>query len=564
MENGLASAHHLAAWDTARLVRGAWQASESRTSLTMSSTKTLTSALGAIVGAENVLSSGPDTLLYARDCWPRLTLEARDGFGAGLIRPLCVAQPGSEQEVSALVRFAEAQGVALVPYGAGSGVCGGAAPIGPSVTVDLKRLRHIDVDADAQTARVGPGVIGQHLEEALLRRGLTMGHYPSSLYCSSVGGYVAARSAGQYSSRYGKMEDITEALRCVVSGGEVIDTATAQRRWGLDVLPLLVGSEGTLGIITESTVRLAKAPQHRLYAGWLMPDAQAGTDAARRIMQAGVRPAVVRLYDQPDTLLGRHSARKPHGDPEQPTPLSKRLMKRAKAALGDAMARPAVQGLVHRVKHGLMTRSLGQPLALNKLLGMAPKKGCLMIFGLEGTQAEVEAAAAHCHPLLDHAGQALGPEPGEHWYQTRFKVSYKMSPTMDTGAFLDTMEVSTGWSNLMHLYQAVRVAMAPYALVLAHFSHVYPQGCSIYFTFAGFAPDHEALMSRYDAVWAAGLGAVAAAGGSVAHHHGVGQSKAPYMKHDHVGGEALFQDLKAALDPHGILNPGKVWTTATQ
>jgi alkyldihydroxyacetonephosphate synthase len=528
----------------------------------MAATDTLASALGALIGAENVLTSGPDTLAYARDCWPRLTMQARDGFAAALTRPLCVVQPTTEDEVARVVRFAEAEGVALVPYGAGSGVCGGAAPTQPSITVDVKRLRHLDVDADRLTARVGPGVIGQHLETALLRQGLTMGHYPSSLYCSSVGGYVAARSAGQYSSRYGKMEDLTESLRCVVGGGEVVDTEEAQRSWGVDLLPLLIGSEGTLGVITEATVRLSRAPAHRRYAGWLMPDAQTGTDAARRIMQAGVRPAVFRLYDQPDTLLGRHKGgHKGAHDADTQTPLGARLMRRAKAALGAAMAAPDVQALVQRVKHGLMTRALGQPLALNRLLGMAPGKACLLVFGLEGEREEVEAAAAYCDPILNHAGQPLGPEPGEHWYQTRFKVSYKLSPTLDTGAFLDTMEVSTGWSNLMRLYEAVRGAMAPHALVLAHFSHVYPHGCSIYFTFAGFAHDHEALLVRYDAAWAAGLGAVAAAGGSVAHHHGVGQSKAAYMRFDHVGGAPLFDKLKAVFDPHGIMNPGKVWTT---
>lgn len=167
--------------------------------------------------------------------------------------------------------------------------------------------------------------------------------------------------------------------------------------------------------------------------------------------------------------------------------------------------------------------------------------------------------AQYAFDYLGQRGRSLGPEAGEHWYHNRFSVSYKQSAMYVAGAFIDTMEVSTTWDNLSNLYWSVREALAEHVLVMAHFSHVYPEGSSIYFTFAGHGSDLDDTLSRYEATWEAGLSAVARAGASTAHHHGVGQSKARWSSHDHIGGKPLFDGLKHVFDPDGIMNPGKVY-----
>jgi alkyldihydroxyacetonephosphate synthase len=197
-------------------------------------------------------------------------------------------------------------------------------------------------------------------------------------------------------------------------------------------------------------------------------------------------------------------------------------------------------------------------MTLNRVIDVLPAE-CLLVIGFEGTTRIVADEAHYAFDVLSRYGTDLGQEPGQHWLKHRMDVSYKQSAMYDAGAFVDTMEVSTTWANLNHLYESVRRALAPHVLVMAHFSHVYPEGSSIYFTFAGFGADLEDTMRRYETTWQVGLDTVARCGGSVAHHHGVGQSKASWTHHDHPGGAPLFQVLKNTFDPDGILNPGKVY-----
>ncbi|OIP41228.1 MAG: hypothetical protein AUK47_06785 [Deltaproteobacteria bacterium CG2_30_63_29] len=515
-------------------------------------------ALEKIAGRRHVLCSEPDRVAYARDLWPRSTIKARAGKTSARL-PCAVVQPANEAEVAEVVRCAEAFEVALIPYGAGSGVCGGALAESPAITVDMKRIRHLEVDKNTHLARIGPGVIGQHLETELERLGLTMGHYPSSLYCSTVGGYLAGRSAGQYSSRYGKIEDMVESLRVVVGGGEVLDTAQCAKQHGVDLLELLVGSEGTLGVITDSLMRLHPLPRHRWYRGIRVPSIEAGAEAMRALLQGGLRPAVVRLYDEIDTLMASK------GEEPSESSLLSRLLERAHQSIRSTS--PSGQGgglraLVERTARGLMGRVLGAPMLLSRATTLLPS-GCLLIVGFEGDEEAVALESVLAAKWLQRFGEDMGAGPGEHWHSHRMNISYKMSPLMDTGAFSDTMEVSTDWGNLMHLYHTVKNALAPHVLCMAHFSHAYVDGCSIYFTFAGFADCLEETLALYDRTWKAGLTAVASTGASIAHHHGVGKSKSAFTAEDHPGGAPLMRGLSLALDPAGVFNPGKVWPAAT-
>lgn len=522
--------------------------------------------LTAIVGNEHVLTTHPDKLAYNADCWPRGIILSR---GREIHRhlPGAIAQPRNEHEILGLVQWARRTSTPIVPYGAGSGVCGGTLADGDGVVVDLKRLKNIAaVNADDMTLRCESGIIGMNLETELQRRGFTLGHFPSSLYCSSLGGYLAGRSAGQYSSRYGKIEDMVVSMRVVTGGGEAFDTAPDPSSprprqlvpdCGPDLTQLFVGSEGTLGLITESTLRISKQPEKVLYRGFQFREISSALEAIRDMMQQGIRPAVVRLYDEFDSLLAKRKSGGGGGSSLRARALSAKLGDVAMEVLPIEIA-TGVKGRLSNVTKALLGRVLGQPLTLNALIDVLPAD-CLLVIGFEGDSPWIEAEADYAFDLLGRYGIDLGTEPGMHWLKHRMDVSYKQSPMYDAGAFVDTMEVSTTWSNLGRLYEAVRRALAPHVLVMAHFSHVYPEGSSIYFTFAGFGADLDETLERYKRTWQVGLDAVAKAGASIAHHHGVGISKSGFTHHDHPGGRELFDALKGTFDPDGILNPGKVW-----
>ncbi len=528
--------------------------------------KKMVNDLADIVGRKYVLTSEPDRLAYGVDCWPRGIIRTR-GRDLDHHKPAAIVQPAGEHEVVGLVRWARKTGTALVPFGAGSGVCGGTLADETKVIVDVKRMnRIVETRADDLTVRVQSGAIGMPFERELDRRGFTLGHFPSSIYCSSIGGWVAARGAGQFSSLYGKIEDMVSSLRVVTGTGEVIDTAPdpmADRPRqmapgaGPDPTQLFVGSEGTLGVLTEVTFNMARRPDHRYYRGFKFPDIDTALAAARDMMQAGLRPAVVRLYDALDTFLHKSGGAE-EDESDIPPKLLTRLRKLAFDSVPDAVT-AKVREQIRKATHAVVGRVLGSPMTLNSLADVLPAE-CLLVVGFEGESPLVEDEAEYAFDLLSRYGLDLGPEPGLHWIKNRYSVSYKQSPMFDTGAFVDTMEVSTSWSNVLNLYHSVREAVSPHVLVMAHFSHVYGHGSSIYFTFSGFGADLDETLALYDRTWKDGLDAVAAAGGNIAHHHGVGQSKAPWTHHDHRGGPAAFAALKAAFDPDGIMNPGKVYT----
>jgi alkyldihydroxyacetonephosphate synthase len=193
------------------------------------------------------------------------------------------------------------------------------------------------------------------------------------------------------------------------------------------------------------------------------------------------------------------------------------------------------------------------------LVDRVARKGCLMIVGVEGPHIRTEVEGRLVFDELERAGGAdQGEEPGRHWLEHRYSVSYKMSGVFRQGMFVDTMEVASTWDRLLDLYDAVRGAIGQHAVVMAHFSHAYAEGCSIYFTFAGRAPDRRGSERLYDAIWRDGLNAATRVGGTISHHHGVGLLKAPYMSGEHREAMAVLRALKRTLDPDDIMNPGKL------
>jgi alkyldihydroxyacetonephosphate synthase len=273
--------------------------------------KALERDLVSLLGAGAASCDPADLWAASRDCWPRALLWTR----AGVVPhpPDVVAWPDSVDGVATVIRYAAEQRVAVVPFGSGSGVCGGVVPLRGGISLDLKRLAALrGVDVPRRRADAQAGLSGQRLEELLGARGATLGHFPSSIYCSTVGGWLAARSAGQLSSRYGKIEDMVLGLVAVDGTGEVLRTSDAPSA-GPDLTQLLVGSEGTLAVIAEATLRIWPAPRARWMRGVRFRSVADGLAGVQAVMRSGLRPAVARLYDPLDTLVagkggGRHRA----------------------------------------------------------------------------------------------------------------------------------------------------------------------------------------------------------------------------------------------------------------
>jgi alkyldihydroxyacetonephosphate synthase len=315
------------------------------------------------------------------------------------------------------------------------------------------------------------------------------------------------------------------SLDAVLGNG---DDLTAHRRpAGRDLTPLLVGSEGTLGVLTRLRLRLHHAPAHRAFLGFEFPNMDHGAEALRRLYQAGLRPAVARLYDPLDSfMLGDGTKpKKPRRGPDPFTAL--------------ALGAPRVVGA-------------GIALAERFLL-----KRCKLITIFEGDSEDVREDAARAEALVQKVGgRALGEGIARHWFSRRYAVSYRQSEVFRTGAFSDTMEVAAPWSRLSALNHAVHAALGRHALVMAHMSHAYPDGCSIYFTFVA-RPRKSGAVRTHETLWREALAAAHEAGGTVSHHHGVGRLRGEFLAQElGAGGAFSLAAVKRAWDPSGILCPG--------
>jgi alkyldihydroxyacetonephosphate synthase len=495
----------------------------------------MTSLVQAIRAHVPLACSEPlDLLAASRDLWSRDTLRLARGDVPS--RPTAVCWPESPDQVLDLLRWATSRGVSIVPYGGGSGVCGGATGREDTVVVDLKRMRAIrQVNAEQATVEVEPGIVGQILEDRLQERGLTLGHSPSSIWCSTVGGWAATRSAGQFSSYFGKFEDMVLGLTVATPAGEVA-TGVWAPPGSEDLQPCILGSEGTLGVITRLLVRVAPVPERRWYRGYAFGTQRDALQVMRDLMQAELWPSVLRLYDAVDTRVGGRLG----------APRERRGGELLRGLLGRMESIDAVR-----------KRELMLPTGLFGLLNQAADRlgsRVLLIAGWEGRDDILEARV-QAGRLILAAGEDLGAAPGEDWLAHRHDVSYKLSPVFCRGGFADTMEVAAPWSRLESLYRSVRAALSEHAVVMAHFSHAYPEGCSIYFSFVG-----TGSVDRYDRAWTAALEAARAAGGTITHHHGVGALKAKAATTEVGHAIRVYRSRKERLDPGGILNPGRLFT----
>ncbi len=461
------------------------------------SAATIRAALAERLGAECVRWDEATLREHAHDTWPLALLWVQRGeLGEP---PACVVTPRATDDVVAVLRYANRQSIPVVPFGAGSGVCGGVLPPAGAIVIDLRALNQIiELSETNLTVRVQAGMMGAVFEAELNERGYSMGHFPQSIALSTVGGWVATRAAGQFSTRYGNIEDMLLGLEAVLADGRVVRIAPVPRRAaGPDLLHLILGSEGTLAVVTELTARIFPLPESRRMMAYSFLDFDAGLEALRAILRTGWRPPVVRLYDAAETA-----------------------------------------------------RHFGQ---------WASEDACFLLVVTEGPAALTAAELEGCHAACSGAGgAALGDQPVQHWLAERNNVP-SLASFIERGFVLDTIEVACGWDRIHDLYREVVAAVKTVKSVIVvsgHSSHSYPQGTNIYFTFVARPDDPAEGEATYRACWQQAMEATLRVGGTIAHHHGIGRNRVPWMKAEHGEGLALLRMLKRAMDPKGIMNPG--------
>jgi alkyldihydroxyacetonephosphate synthase len=421
-------------------------------------------------------------------------LWALDGVVPALAAVVC--RPASAAEVAGVLRVCDDAGIPVTVAGGRSGVCGASVPVHGGVVLDLTGFEGVvDVDDASLVVDVRAGTFGHHLEAELRKeRGLTLGHWPQSIELSTVGGWLACRSAGQYSTRYGKIEDMAAGLDVVLADGRSITTGGHPRQAvGPDLTQLFVGSEGTLGVITAARLRAHPVPPTERRVAYGFPTFVEGLDACRRIMRRGGTPAVLRLYDEAESQRS----------------------------------------------HGLT--------GTNVLLVLDEAEPVLVEATMSLVAEECAAAVTLDAGLVDR------------WLDHRNDVS-ALGALIGKGFVVDTMEIAAPWSRLPAIYTAATEALraVPHCLAAtAHQSHSYTDGACLYFTFAARPPEDE-REATYVALWEAGTRAVLDHGGALSHHHGVGLNRSRFVADALGGGLDVLAAIKAALDPKGTLNPGKL------
>lgn len=491
--------------------------------------------LEAIVGMRHVTNGDAVRSAYGRDLWPKAQLWQRQGEVR--FPPDAVVWPGTTDEVARIVRYARERHVPITPFGAGSSVVAGAMALRAGITMDFKRLRRVlAVDLGARRVTAQAGIIGQRLEETLEQQGATLGHFPSSITCSTLGGWIAARSAGQMSSHYGKIEDMLLGLTAVAGTGDILKVGP-ERAPGADLVQLLCGSEGALAIVTDATLSIHVKPAARAMRAFRMRSIGAGLEAMRLVFRAGLRPQVLRLYDPLDSMFAGRSGER--GSDEVPGPL--------RAAFG-------------AVRRRSLGYALSAPGLLNRAVDLVPPRTLLIVsFESEHLATCEDELAAATDLAREQGGTDLGDAPVRRWYKRRNAAGFKQSAVFAGHGWVDTMEVAATWDRVPRVFEAVRHAAWSEAFVLCHFSHAYLEGCSLYFTLLGPATTVPKGEESYDRAVRAAMRAALDAGATLSHHHGIGAAKARLLP-DELGdaGMRLVRALKGTFDPDGILNPGKL------
>jgi alkyldihydroxyacetonephosphate synthase len=486
------------------------------------------------VGAENAVKDDLDRLIHTYGKSLRDLLRIRAGDIPRV--PDVVVYPGNEAEVQLIVDRAVAADAVIIPYGGGSNISGSLhAPEDETRTVisaDLGRLNQvIDIDEDSGLARIQAGAQGPDLEEQLGQRGWTLGHFPDSFTHSTLGGWVATRSSGMQSDKYGDISDIARGMRVVMPGKVLEVRPLPHTSTGPSVREMVLGSEGRLGVITEVTVQVHRIPEVRLILGYLFPSWEASLAAMHDISTSDAHPSITRVSDARETTFSFATRKK--------------------------SSRISISSLISK---GLMK--------VLERRGWDLDAVCLSFIGYEGGKPHVARQKKIVKDIVGkHGGIVVGKGPGELYDQKKFDTPYIRDFLLDRGAVGDVSETAAPWSKLLPLYNnVIAAAEKVYAQlgvtgwIMCHLSHSYHSGACLYFTFA-FKHDGVDPLGQYEPLKNAIQQAFVDCGGTLSHHHAVGTEHAAWLEQDiSAPGVHMIDGLFTAMDPGRNFNPGKIIT----
>jgi alkyldihydroxyacetonephosphate synthase len=448
-----------------------------------------------IVGGGHFSRQESDLISYSLDYWLYGVFLSQKGDLPAL--PSAVVSPASAAQIQEIVRCASKYKVFITPFGGGSGVLGGAIPLNGSIVLNLQRMsRFLSLDELSLVAEFEAGIMGANLELELNHRGYSAGNIPQSLFCSTLGGWISTRAAGQFSTKYGKIEDMLLGMEVVLPDGNLLNIKPVPRRSvGPSLKDLFLGGEGTLGIVTKATISIHPVPKLTIKQSFVFPTIEVAVDAVRKILRAEAGPAVVRIFDEAES--------------ERYFP------------------------------------EIGRKV--------------VTIFISEG-QTEYTTLDARVIRRIsrENGGKFSGEEPVNIWLEKRFDIG--LGPVlMQYGGIVDTIEVSALFKDAVKLYKDMVASMKGVEGVLevsGHYSHFYREGACLYVTFAGIPKEP---LRYYQDTWDAAMEATLQNNGSISHHHGVGFWRMQYMEQElGTSGVRLLKAIKSAVDPEGILNRGKL------
>lgn len=461
------------------------------------------SELTWVVGEDHVQTTDSDKLGHSIDYYwvPELWHDR----GERLTPPDFVVHPATAREVSEILKIANNHRIPVIPWGGGSGSQGGALPVYGGIVLDMKRMnRVLQIDPESMTTTVEAGINTQHLEWEIEKAGYSTMHYPASISCATLGGFIANRGTGVLSTKYGKIEDMIMSMEVVTPTGEIINTLPVPRHAsGPDLAQLFLGSEGTLGVVTQATMKIHPLPEVRKFHAFLFENLREAMSAGARIMTRRLRPCVIRLYDEPETA---------------------KLIKR--------------------------------------VLGI-DKQGAYLVFGFDGSakmvDLEMEQACAICR---EQEQEDLGTEMGQTWWDHRYKFFYPPYMFHLPQAF-GTLDTVATFANIEKVYWAMKNTVKdhfPQAAFIGHFSHWYEWGCMLYARFIIDDPpkNPREAVALYNKIWDMAIRAAIKEGGVINEHHGVGLKLGRMMKDLYGPAFQVLLAIKQALDPNNIMNPGKM------
>ena len=492
----------------------------------------LRDALERALGPSGVSIDAMDRVVHARGKSLRDLIRQRRGDLPRV--PDVVVRPADEDEVTAVLAAAVSHDAVVIAFGGGSSISGSLEPPAdetrPVISVDLERIAALlELDRASGLARVGAGVLGPALEDQLRAHGYTLGHLPDSFTYSTLGGWIATRSSGMQSDRYGDIADVTKGLRVVTPSGTLVTRPIPAMSAGPSIREMILGSEGRLGIITEATVQVRRLPEQRTIVGYLFPTFADGLAAMAEIAHSECSVSVSRVSDAAETRFSFAMG-------SAPTPLER-----------------------------------AQTAALRLFLARRRRwdidEMCLAFVGYEGSRRHVAAQRHAVGAIVKrHRGLPIGTGPGELYDRKKFDTPYIRDFLLDRGAAGDVSETAMPWSRLTPVHEAVMAAargaldaLGVTGYLMCHLSHSYHTGACLYFTFAFRSDPGQDILAQYDVVKSAVQQAFVDNGATLSHHHAVGTEHAPWLEQDiSAPGVTMLRALFDGTDPDGRLNPGKI------